>query len=148
MSHWCGCGYTEQKKRGRKRKSAESANLTKEHAISEAEKSEESAVPELKKDEVEVAAKEDVEEDLKEDPKDKEEEDATTDAPSQVCVPMLHRCKVRFFLRLVRRTLKSESKLRQYIWRRISQFEVELAVFGNLDQFSLSESDCNVDCRT
>jgi len=52
--------------------------------ISEAEKSEESVVPEVKKDEVEAAAKEDVEEDLKEDPKDKEEEDATTDAPSQV----------------------------------------------------------------
>lgn len=72
--------------------------MTKEHAISEAEKSEESGVPEVKKDEVEVAAKEDVEEGPKEDPKDKEE-DATTDAPSQVCVPMLHRCKVRFFLR-------------------------------------------------
>lgn len=71
--------------------------MTKEHAISEADKSEESAVPEVKKDEVEVAAKEDVEEDPKEDPKDKEEEDATTDAPSQVCVPMLYRCIVHFF---------------------------------------------------
>lgn len=82
--------------------------------IPEAEKSEESAVPEVKKDEVEVAAKEDVEEDPKEDAKEKEEEDATTDTPSQACVPMLHRCQVTFFLDWVRRTLKWQSKLRQY----------------------------------